>query len=696
MTNTTHLSEISEISESDAKTLLKELELKLQRYNHAYYMEDQSLISDAEYDQLFQINQYLERKFPHLILSNSPSAKVGSKVQSTFDKIQHLTPMLSLNNGFNVADIEHFIEKVQKFLNIDSFPEVFCEPKIDGMSFSAIFIHGKLSSVSTRGDGTIGEDITHNALTLNFPNTIPVDFEILEVRGEIFMQKSDFQKLQHEMDNLGKQRFSNPRNAAAGSVRQLDPTITQSRNLKYFVYSIGEMSVKFVNSQEQMLQKLQQLGFCTNPIGQIAHSIDDIINFYEHILSIRESMDYEIDGLVYKINSLPLQERLSFVGRNPRFAIAHKFPAIIGTTKLLSIDIQVGRTGVLTPVANLEPISIAGVVISRASLHNYHELSSKDIRVGDIVYLQRAGDVIPQITGVDMSRRNNNLQKFIFPNQCPSCKSILSYDNTDKVIRCENIHNCDAQIYERICHFASKDALNIEGLGKKNIKYLIDAKLISNPVDIFSLSQNSLQNPSSLTKMHGFGDKSITNLLQSIDNAKKVPLYKFIYSLGIRSIGQANAKLLAHLFQDVENFIEKMQLLISGNQAIYNSIKSIYGMSEKTIWNICQFFRLKHNLEIVQKLSKILTIQQESVISKDSILSNKKIVFTGKLQKLSRMEAKTQAEQLGAQVTNSVSSTTDFVICGDSPGLKLTQAQALGITILTEDEWIELTTSTNL
>ncbi|WP_375333910.1 NAD-dependent DNA ligase LigA [Candidatus Tisiphia endosymbiont of Xenochironomus xenolabis] len=683
--------DIEHLSELEVKNLLKHLANKIREYNNAYYQEDAPLISDAEYDQLFNLNLELEKKFPHLVLANSPTKQIGSSVAEKFSKVTHINPMFSLSNAFDSEDVSEFINRIKNFLRLDNFPAIFCEPKIDGLSFSATYEDGILTKAATRGDGFIGEDITENIKTIkNFPHAIVATSGILEVRGEVYINKQDFLLLNQAQELSKKDKFANPRNAAAGSLRQLDPNVTAIRPLGYFVYAVGSSSSKIADSQDILLDKLKELGFIVNNIGKLACSEDEMKSFYEYLNSSREELPYEIDGVVYKLNDFALQQRMGFIARSPRFAIAHKFPAIIGQTKLINITLQVGRTGVLTPVAELEPLSIGGVRVSRATLHNYQEIIRKDIRINDYVFLQRAGDVIPQITAVDFTKRSSESLKIDMPKLCPSCGSQLHYNQETIIIRCDNGLNCPAQNYERICHFTSKNALDIDGLGKKQIEFLLEKSLIENPVDIFYLQNNNEKNLVKLENMVGWGRKSVENLFANIDKAKTVSLNRFIYSLGIRHIGEQTAKLLAREFQNYNNFITAMESLLKGEQPIYQRLNDLEGIGDKILLDIIDFFDIKENLQTIQQLSKILNIQDHNQQTTKTALSGKIVVYTGSLLTLSRAEAKSQAEKLGAKVASSVSSTTDLVVAGSDAGSKLKKAKELGIKIIDEDEWQEL------
>lgn len=681
---------IDSISEEEAKKLLQELADKIAKYNHAYYIEDKPLVADSQYDQLFNINLKLEQKFPHLILENSPSKKVGAKIENKFAKVTHSTPMLSLSNAFDEEDVRDFLDRIKNFLRLNSFSPIFCEPKIDGLSFAATYKNGILVTAATRGDGYIGEDVTANIKTIkNFPHNINNAPEFLEVRGEVYIEKKDFWSLNQEQEQQDKDKFANPRNAAAGSLRQLDPSITAKRPLKYFVYAVGSIEKKLANSQDQLLAKLKELGFNVNEIRKLANSEEEIFNFYEYLKTNRENLPYEIDGVVYKLNDFALQDRMGFIARSPRFATAHKFPAIIGQTKLLSITVQVGRTGTLTPVAELEPIEISGATISRATLHNFQEIIRKDVRIGDYVFLQRAGDVIPQITGVDATKRETS-EIFHPPSFCPSCNSKLHYNVNDIIIRCDNGLNCLAQNYERIRHFVSKNAMDIEGLGRKQVEFLIDKGLVSNPLDIFFLKEKNDISLTKLENMEGWGKKSVENLFKNIEKSKKISLPRFIYALGIRHIGEQNAKLLAREFGSYNNFITQMELLKANDSDIYQKLNDLEGIGDKMLIDIINFFDVKENIELIKNLSEVLNIEDYKESKDQSSLSGKIIVFTGSLPTLSRAEAKATAEKFGAKVAASVSSNTDLVIAGEDAGSKLKKAKELGIKIIDEVEWLEI------
>jgi len=683
--------DIQRVTAEQAKELIKNLSEEIKQYNIAYYQENSPKISDAEYDQLFFTLKNLEEKFPQYLTEDSPTQNVGSHILDKFEKHEHRTPMLSLANGFEIKDIADFIDRTRRFLRTDDFPEIYCEPKIDGVSFSATYINGKLMTGATRGDGYIGEDITANIKTIkNFPRIITNAPEFLEVRGEIFIEKEDFIKLNQQQELQGKQIFANPRNSASGSLRQLDPSITRLRPLKYFTYGLGHSSMKFAGTQEKLLLALANFGFQTNKIGKLVNSLKELKAFYENLLVTRNTLAYEIDGVVYKVNSFELQQRLGFIARSPRFAIAHKFPAVIAETKLLGVIVQVGRTGVLTPVAELEPIKIGGVTVARATLHNFAEIKRLDIRIGDTVLLHRAGDVIPKVNEVNLSKRNG-LEKIIsVPTNCPSCNSLLHILPDDIIIRCDNGLSCPTQLVRSIIHFASKDALDIDGLGTRQIEFLQSVGLINNPIDIFFLEAKNTQSLTKLENMSGWGAKSVENLFNSIREAKRTTLERFIYSLGIRQIGQSNAKILAKEFRTVKNFINSMLLLAEGDEEKYYQLRSLEGFADKTVNDIRSFFSCKQNVDTINQLVSILEVEDYENNTISSSITGLNVIFTGTLNSISRNEAKARAEKLGAKIVSSVSTNTDLVIAGEKAGSKLKKAEELGIKIISEKEWLEI------
>lgn len=679
------------LSAKKVKQLIEQLATEINIHNKAYYVYDTPIISDTEYDQLFNTLKILEEKFPEYVKEDSPTKKVGFTAQDKFRKLEHKTPMLSLGNAFLEEDVEDFILRIKRFLNTDKFPEIFCEPKIDGVSFSAAYKNGNLTVGATRGDGYIGENITPNIKTIrNFPHFISNAPDFLEVRGEIYIEKSDFEEFNKTQEREDKIQFANPRNAASGSLRQLDYSITASRPLKYFAYSIVSSSKKIADTQEKLLKQLADFGFVVNSLGKLAKSTSHIFEFYNQLLALRDKLKYEIDGVVYKVNNFELQDRLGFIARSPRFAIAHKFPAIIAETKLLGITVQVGRTGTLTPVAELEPIHIGGVMVSRATLHNHQEIQRLDLRIGDTVTLYRAGDVIPKVTNVNIKKRPKSAVPFIFPSLCPSCKSEVHFSPDEAIIRCNNGLNCPKQLEESITHFVSKNAMNIESIGRKQVKFLLDKKMIRNSADLFVLEENNQASINKLGNMPGWGEKSTKNLFKNINKSKIITLNRFIYALGIRHIGESNSKILSREFKNAKNFIDSMEKLANIDEQIYNQLCHLDGIAEKTLLDIKNFFLCPQNIDTIRKLLLLLTIKEYEDPKKSSALAGQNIMFTGTLNTFSRSEGKAQAEKLGAVVVSSVTNKTTLVVAGENPGSKLRKAHELGIKVISERKWQEI------
>ena len=680
------MSDFDKVTDRNAEEVIKDLKHKIGIYNNAYYNLDSPIVSDAEYDWLVEIYKKLISKFPYSI-DKDISQEIGGKASSGFSKVKHKELMLSLANAFDVSDIKNFIKKIQKFAYLEYFPELVAEYKVDGLSFSAQYKNGLLSVASTRGDGYIGENITENIKTISdFPNKINLDEEFFEVRGEVYLDKGDFDRLNSIQLSIGKQLFSNPRNAAAGSLRQLDPEITSQRPLKYFVYSIVNAEKYNLHSQEKILSLLQALGFKVQPIFELISNEKKILDFYNKTIDVRDSLSYEIDGIVLKVNDLNLQKRLGFVGKTPRFAISYKFPAVIASTKIQDIKIQVGRTGAITPVAILEDVVIAGVVVSRASLHNFNEIQRKDIRIGDVVKLQRAGDVIPQIIEVDKKSRSINAPRYMIPNKCPVCNTKLSLDDGGAILRCANLLECRAQKYERIYHFCSKDALNIDGLGKKQVATLLDNNIIENIIDIFLLPGDKI-NLQKLRNLEGWGGTSVSNLIRSIQKAKNTSLSKVIFSLGIRFVGQINAEILAKYVVNFQGFVSLAEKIYKEETVFRDVLLEIDGIGEKTANSIYEFFTLKNNIDTIKSLGQILIVKSVDI---NHMLSGKIIVFTGTMSQLSRSEVREQAIKNGANVATQISKNTDILVIGKSPGSKLAKAHIYGTKIMTEEQWIKM------
>ncbi|MBL6784703.1 MAG: NAD-dependent DNA ligase LigA [Rickettsiales bacterium] len=661
---------------------------RIRKFDKSYYQDDNSLISDGEYDLLRKEIEILESKFPELKTNASVNEKVGYEPSKGFAKITHKEKMLSLSNCFSIEEVDDFIERIQKFLEIKDFPEICVEPKIDGLSFSAIFENGKLAYAVTRGNGEVGEDITENIKTIkSFPIQInqPINFEL---RGEVYMAKSDFEILNQLNAENGDKVFANPRNAASGSLRQLDSNITAKRPLKYFAYHFKSDDFE-IASQFSGLNKAQELGFSTNPLIAKLSNLDAIDNFYHELNDKRYSLDYDIDGIVYKVDDLKLQNRLGSVARSPRWAIAHKFPAEQVVTKLDNIEIQVGRTGSLTPVAILTPVNVGGVIVRRATLHNEDEIKRKDIRIGDIVKIQRAGDVIPQIVEVIKDKRAEDALEFKFPTKCPICQSDAIKEDDEAVTRCTGGNKCPAQIEQNLIHFVSRLAFDIDGLGEKQIKQFYNEGIIANFLDIFRLRQRNISEGFKLEEKEGFGAKSIENLFNAIEKARTIEFQRFIYSLGIRFVGAETARLLAKNYTDCDNFINDINKALSGDEEKISELNAIDGIGEKVSSAIIKYFSIEENQKLIKELRDELEITAyEHAI--ESELSGKIIVFTGGLESISRQEAKALCEKLGAKVASSISKKTDYVVATSETGSKYKKAKELNLNIINEAEWKSL------
>lgn len=686
--------DIKNITEIEAAQQLEFLAKEIEKADVAYYQNDEPYLDDAAYDKLRRLNDALEAKFPHLIREDSPSKRVGALVKSEFKKVELKVPMLSLADIFSSEELKDFILGVKRFLNSSDDIVFTSEPKMDGLSFSALYVNGIFSRGSTRGDGKIGEDITENLKVIKgFPLYLEKDVpERFEVRGEVFMSKEDFLALNARNEAEHKKTFANPRNAAAGSLRQLDAKITQERNLSFIVYTWGEVSDIRWSSQEEFLNYVASLGFPVNPYNKICHNDKELMDSFDSLMMQRSSLPYDIDGIVYKVNDLELQKRLGFLTRTPRWAIAHKFPAEQAITRLNNIRVQVGRTGALTPVADLEPINVGGVLVSHATLHNEDEIKRKDIRVGDMVVIQRAGDVIPQVVSVLKDKRTADLPEFQFPHFCPECGAHAIREEDEAVRRCTGGLSCPAQAVERLKHFVSREAFNIEGLGDKVIEDFYKEGIIQTPFDIFTLEQRnqpadlfSSASSLELEKREGWGTKSVKKLFEAIEKSKNISLQKFIYALGIRQVGSATAYLIARHYHSFDNFMSAMiqkdlQLLIS-----------IDGVGPAMAKDIVEFFNEEHNLFIIRELLKVVHIEDFAGIENtNSEIFGKTVVFTGTLTSLTRNEAKSKALAFGAKVAGSVSAHTDYVIAGENAGSKLSKAQELGVKIISEEDFIKI------
>ena len=686
---------IKDKKEKNVKKIKEEyLKLKneINSHNKLYYDQNNPKISDSEYDLLWNELKSLEEKFPFLKTKKSPTIQVGYKANQGFSKVKHSSPMLSLENALNIEDVKKYIEKISRYLNLkNEFIELVAEPKIDGLSISLKYKNGKFISGATRGDGQIGEDVTSSLMTIkNIPKEVInlKNIDVFEIRGEIYMDKKDFLFLNKNRKLNGESLFANPRNAAAGSLRQLDNEVVKKRNLKFFAYTYGEISKEIAfKSQKEFLDIIRHYGFPTNEDFKICKNFNDIEIFYNEIEKKRDKLKYDIDGIVYKINYIDVQKRLGLVGRAPRWAIARKFPAEKAETQINDIKIQVGRTGILTPVAELNPVLIGGVRVSRVSLHNQDEIDRKDIRIGDTIKLQRAGDVIPQVISVDLSKRLKNSKKFIIPDKCPCCKSKTHRKENEVAVKCTGgLSICEDQQLGSLEYFVSRNAFNIEGLGGKNLKKFWMEGFIKYPFDIFHLDKFKEK----IISKEGFGEKSYLNLIKSINEKKIISLEKFIYSLGIPQIGQRTSNLLSKHFKNFHKWFISIENLSNGNVKVYNDYINIDGIGPDVVDDIKNFFN-NEKIKIVKKLSQSLKKIEDYkfLIKSNSKLSEKIIVFTGTLEKMSRSEAKSKAEELGAKVTNSVSNKTDYVIAGKDSGSKEKKAKDLKIKVLNEIEWMK-------
>ncbi|NGR08457.1 NAD-dependent DNA ligase LigA [bacterium SGD-2] len=709
---------VDELTEEQAREELARLAAEIAEHDRRYYAEDAPVISDAEYDALKLRNEAIEVRFPQLIRPDSPSLRVGTAPLPTFAPVTHARPMLSLSNAFTDEDVQDFVGSVYR--NLGRLPDnsiaFTAEPKIDGLSMSIRYENGVLVRAATRGDGTTGENVTANVLTIGeIPKRLPKDAPaIVEVRGEVYMAKSDFLALNQELAAQGKQTFVNPRNTAAGSLRQLDPRVTASRKLRFFAYAWGEMSEMPADTQYGLIEVLRSWGFPVNPLITRVFTVEDLLAHYRRIGLERPNLDYDIDGVVYKVDSIELQERLGSRSRSPRWAIAHKFPPEQAFTILRGIDIQVGRTGALTPVARLEPITVGGVVVTNATLHNEDYIrgigqngqpirDGRDIRVGDTVIVQRAGDVIPQIVDVVLEKRPPDAKPFEFPHTCPVCGSHAVREEDEAVRRCTGGLICSAQVVERIRHFVSRNAFDIEGLGEKQVEFFFNADdpslWIRTPADIFTLERRQKTALRKLEQIEGFGATSVRKLYQAINARREIALSRFLFALGIRHVGEVNAKRFARAFRSWVKFEEVAKAAVppaegnrsdKGNEA-WQELIGVEGIGSIVAESVVEFFREPHNIEVLDALLKEVTPLDEKVeVVADSPVAGKTIVFTGSLERMDRKQAKEMAERFGAKTAESVSTKTDLVVAGPGAGSKLTRARELGIEVIDEDAWFRL------
>jgi len=689
-------SPIENISLLEARAEYARLGDEIGEHDRRYYQDDAPSVSDADYDALRQRYEALEKAFPELASEASLTRKVGAAPAEKFAKVKHAVPMLSLGNVFSDEDAHEFIARVKRFLGLaeDAPLAVTAEPKIDGLSCSLRYERGRLVQAATRGDGFEGEDVTNNIRTITeIPQELPAGApEVLEARGEVYMTHADFAALNARQAAAGKPLFANPRNAAAGSLRQLDAAITAERPLRFFAYAWGELSAAVAETQTGVVEAFARFGFPTNPLMTRCAGVDEMLAHYRAIEARRASLGYDIDGVVYKVDDLALQARLGFVSRAPRWAVAHKFPAERATTRVLGIDIQVGRTGALTPVARLEPVTVGGVVVSNATLHNEDEIERKDVRIGDMVVVQRAGDVIPQIVETLVEKRPDGAEKYVFPQVCPRCGSAALREidektgEADVVRRCTGGLACPAQAVERLKHFCSRNAMDIEGLGDRQIELFFEADLIKTAADIFTLEERDKASLTKIKNREGFGETSVRNLFAAVEARRSVPVNRFLYALGIRHIGETNARRLARHFADFPSLRDAAREAAPGTEARAR-FDAIDGVGPVVVESLHDFFAEPHNDSVVDALLKELTLEPMPEVETTSPVAGKTVVFTGSLTRLSRDEAKAQAERFGAKVSGSVSKKTDLVVAGADAGSKLTKARELGVEVITEDEW---------
>jgi DNA ligase (NAD+) len=689
---------VDKLSEAQAKAELKRLAAEIDAHDKRYYQDDAPSVSDADYDALRRRNEEIEARFPALVRADSPSRRVGAQPSQKFAKVRHAVAMLSLGNAFSDEEVTEFVDRIRRFLRLpeDETVAFTAEPKIDGLSCSLRYQGGRIVNAATRGDGFEGEDVTANVRTIaDIPDKLAGKKlpEICEVRGEVYMSHGDFAALNKRQEKDGKQIFANPRNAAAGSLRQLDPAITAARPLRFFAYSYGEMSSIPAETQSGMLEWLKRSGFAINPLTQTCRSVEELIAFHRDIEMRRATLGYDIDGVVYKVDRLNWQQRLGFVSRNPRWAIAHKFPAEKATTIVKAIDIQVGRTGALTPIARLEPVTVGGVVVSNATLHNEDEIARLGVRIGDTVTVQRAGDVIPQVLGV-VEEKPRGPKPYHFPKTCPCplktdvAREAIAGGEQGARSRCTGEFACPHQKIEHLRHFVSRRAFDIEGLGEKQIALFFEQGWIKEPADIFTLEARNAG--IKLEEQEGFGELSVRNLFAAIDARRDISLERFIYALGVRHVGETTAQALARGYGTWQAFHDAGLRVAKGDEEAKAEMDALDQIGETVIESLAAYFGETHNLGIVERLTAQVTIRDAEKPAADSVVAGKTVVFTGSLEKMTRDEAKAMAERLGAKVSGSVSKKTDYVVAGPGAGSKLGKAKEAGVIVLTEDEWFDL------
>ena len=699
---------VEALSEKQAKAEHARLAEEIAAHDRRYYQEDAPTVSDAEYDRLRQRYAAIEARFPQLRTLESLTQRVGAAPSARFAKVRHAVPMLSLDNAFADEDVVDFVGRIRRFLRLGEDEEIVfsAEPKIDGLSMSLRYEGGELVTAATRGDGSEGEDVTANIRTLQ---DVPQRLEgrgvpaVCEVRGEVYMTKAAFLELNRKQAEAGKQLYVNPRNTAAGSLRQLDPAITASRPLGFFAYSWGEMSAMPADTQSGMVRWFASCGFKTNPLATVCRSLEALLKFHREIEAQRATLDYDIDGVVYKVDRIDWQERLGFVSRNPRWAIAHKFPAEQATTVVKDIEIQIGRTGALTPVAKLEPVTVGGVVVQNATLHNEEEIKRLDVRKGDTVTIQRAGDVIPQVLGVVLEKRLRDAKPYKFPTKCPCplhtdvVRETIAGGAEGARARCTGEFACPYQALGHLEHFVSRRAFDIDGLGEKQIAFFYEQGWVKEPADIFTLRERNgklvLQGTDDkirLEEVEGFGETSVRNLFDAIEARREIPLERFIYALGIRHVGETTAVALARGYGSWEAFHDACLRLAKGDAEATEEMDALDQIGDTVIESLGTYFSETHNRRRIERLAAQVRIRDAAKPRADSPVAGKTVVFTGTLEKMTRDEAKASAERLGAKVSASVSKKTDYVVAGPGAGSKLAEAKKLGVAVLTEDEWVKL------
>jgi DNA ligase (NAD+) len=690
---------VEDLTEKQAKTEHARLEAEIAEHDQRYYQEDAPTVSDAAYDALRFRYGAIEARFPHLRTPESLTQRVGVAPSARFAKVRHAVPMLSLDNAFAEEDVVDFVGRIRRFLRLDDDTEIVfsAEPKIDGLSMSLRYEDGNLVSGATRGDGSEGEDVTANVKTLkDVPHLLKGKGvpPICGVRGEIYMTKAAFLELNRKQAAAGKPLYVNPRNTAAGSLRQLDASITASRPLGFFAYAWGEMSEMPADTQSGMIKWFASCGFKTNPLTKMCRSVEALLQFHREIEARRASLDYDIDGVVYKVDRLDWQERLGFVSRSPRWAIAHKFAAEKATTIVKDIEIQVGRTGALTPVAKLEPVTVGGVVVQNATLHNEEEIKRLDVRVGDTVTIQRAGDVIPQVLGVVLEKRKRGAAPYEFPKKCPCplktdvVREAIASGEEGVRAYCTGEFACPFQQIEHLRHFVARRAFDIDGLGEKQIELFYEKDWVREPADIFTLEERNRK--IRLEEVEGFGETSVRNLFNAITARREIPLERFIYALGIRHVGETTAVALARGYGSWSAFHDACLKLAKGDDETKEEMDALDQIGDTLIESLSDYFGEPHNRRRVERLAAQVHIRDAEKPRADTTIAGKTVVFTGTLEKMTRDEAKASAERLGARVSGSVSAKTDYVVAGPKAGSKLADAKKLGVTVLTEDEWLKL------